>query len=66
MPDYSKSKVYLLRNTVNDLVYVGSTVASSSERKATHKYDPREWQLTSMITKCKDVKARNFTKPSQI
>ncbi len=49
MPDYSKSKIYLIRNNVNDQVYVGSTVGNLSERLANHKYDYK-------VNRCKSEK----------
>ena len=42
MPDYSKSKIYVIRNNLNDLVYVGSTVQSLANRFAKHKSD---WKI---------------------
>ena len=37
MLDYSKSKVYVVKNKVNDLVYVGSTTLKLDNRFYLHK-----------------------------
>ena len=36
-PDYSKSSVYVIRNHINDFVYVGSTTQSLAKRWGHHK-----------------------------
>ncbi len=42
MPDYSKAKIYTIRNrTDNTLIYVGSTVEKLSARFSKHKTDSR-------------------------
>ena len=41
MPDYSKGKIYILRNTVNGVVYVGSTCQTLSQRFNNHKADSK-------------------------
>ena len=35
--DYSKGKIYLIRNTVNDLLYVGSTCQTVAQRMSEHR-----------------------------
>ena len=37
--DYSKGKIYCIRNTINDDVYIGSTCHTSSQRMALHSHD---------------------------
>ena len=37
--DFKNGKVYVIRNSVNDLVYVGSTCQSLSQRMAQHRRD---------------------------
>lgn len=39
MPDYKNGKVYVIRNTENDSVYVGSTTQPLSRRMAGHRGD---------------------------
>jgi group I intron endonuclease len=41
MPDYNKGQVYVIRNTVNDFVYVGSTTQTISQRWAEHMTNVR-------------------------
>lgn len=48
--DYSKGKIYLIKNSVNDLVYVGSTTVSLQRRLRLHKEDSikpacQHWKL---------------------
>ena len=40
--DYSKSKIYCIRNTINDDIYIGSTCQSLSQRMAQHRLDKRK------------------------
>ena len=35
--DYSKGKIYCIRNTINDEIYIGSTCQSLSQRMAQHR-----------------------------
>ena len=37
--DYSKGKIYCIRNSVNDDIYIGSTCQTLSQRMALHRYD---------------------------
>ena len=37
MVDYKNGKIYVIRNSVNDLVYIGSTTKALSERMAKHR-----------------------------
>jgi hypothetical protein len=41
MPDYSKGKIYKITNTVNDKVYIGSTVSRLCDRMARHRHTGR-------------------------
>lgn len=36
--DYSKGKIYVIKNYINDKVYVGSTIDYLSKRMAKHRY----------------------------
>ena len=38
MPDYSKAKIYKIVNTIDNEIYIGSTVERFSERMAKHRY----------------------------
>jgi len=37
MPDYSKGKIYKILNTIDDEIYVGSTIKTLSQRMAYHR-----------------------------
>lgn len=39
--DYTKSKIYIIRNTENDKVYIGSTTQPLSKRMAEHRWKIR-------------------------
>jgi len=52
MPDYSKSKIYILRSSQTDKVYVGSTIQSLKERLRQHK---KSLKRGSCITSSKIV-----------
>ena len=39
MADYSKGKIYHIKNTINDDVYVGSTCASLAIRMTKHRFN---------------------------
>ena len=44
-PNYQNGKIYIIRNTENDLVYIGSTTKAVANRLAEHKYatkDPKK------------------------
>ena len=40
--DYSRGKIYLIRNTVNELLYVGSTCQTVSQRMTQHRSDAKK------------------------
>ena len=44
MGDYQKGKIYQIKNTIDDDIYVGSTVQSLNRRMVTHKYDAKQLQ----------------------
>lgn len=37
--DYKNGRIYVIRNTENDLCYIGSTTQSLSKRLSKHKHD---------------------------
>lgn len=45
MPDYSKGKIYCIRNHVDDEVYVGSTCETLSSRMSKHRYDCKRGKM---------------------
>ena len=42
MGDYNKGKIYQIKNTIDDDVYVGSTIAPLSRRMVKHKYSAKQ------------------------
>ena len=36
---YSKGKIYCIRNSLNDDIYIGSTCQTLRQRMALHRYD---------------------------
>lgn len=44
MPDYSKGRIYAIRASNTDDVYIGSTTKTLAQRLAQHRYDYREYQ----------------------
>ena len=57
--DYANGKIYVIRNHVNDMVYVGSTCQSLSKRFSWHKSDMknRKYQLYEAMN---ELKIENF------
>ncbi len=41
MPDYSKGQIYIIRNHVDDRVYIGSTTQTLAQRMSVHRADAR-------------------------
>lgn len=46
--DFQNGKIYIIRNKVNDLTYVGSTCQSLSKRMAQHRRDSKNNKLTGV------------------
>jgi hypothetical protein len=44
MPDYSKGKIYCLRSSHTDCIYIGSTTQTLSQRFRDHKNDYKCWK----------------------
>ena len=49
--DYSKGKIYLIRNTVNDLLYVGSTCQTVAQRMTGHRSRAKDTKKNYSIYK---------------
>lgn len=49
-PNYREGQVYELRNTVNDIVYIGATVQTLKKRFGEHKYSVRDGSSTTLIS----------------
>jgi group I intron endonuclease len=48
MPDYSKGKIYGIRNTLNEKIYIGSTTQPLNERFSNHLADCKSSKLYSL------------------
>ena len=46
--DFKNGKIYIIRNRVNELTYIGSTCQSLSKRMAQHRRDSRNRQHDTM------------------
>ena len=59
MPDYTRSKIYQLLNSVNDEIYVGSTIEPLHVRLCKHKYDASRL-TTPLYNKMRELGKDNF------
>ena len=61
MVDYSKGKIYKIFNTVDDDIYVGSTVEPLAKRMTKHKYSAKKkCYNSSLLTKMSEYGFGNF------
>ena len=60
--DFKNGKIYIVRNTVNDLTYIGSTCQSLSKRMAQHRRDSKNKQHDTMklYVSMKELGVNNF------
>ena len=58
--DFSKGKIYCIRNTVNDDIYIGSTCQSLSQRMAQHRKDVNFKQGMKLHKSMKELGRENF------
>ena len=58
--DYSKGKIYCIRNNINDDMYIGSTCQSLSQRMAQHRKDMTARQHMKLYTVMKELGRENF------
>jgi len=52
MPDYSKSKIYFIQSTEDNLIYIGSTTQRFNDRMNQHKRDNGSSQLILRYPDC--------------
>ena len=58
---YNKAKIYIIRNTVDDVTYVGSTVARLSKRMSKHREDLRqETRKSRLYEKMRELGSDKF------
>ena len=62
MPSYENGSVYVIRNNVNDLVYVGSTTIAISQRMAQHRENAKcaDRRTVSIYKAFKEIGVENF------
>lgn len=60
MPDYSKAKIYQIKNHIDDDVYVGSTCVSLGRRLTKHRYAAKHDATVSLYDKFKELGAGSF------
>lgn len=58
--DYSKGKMYIIRNSVNDKVYVGSTIQPLSQRMAKHRCDGNKEKDTKIYQAMAELGIEKF------
>ena len=50
MPDYGKSKIYQIKNTINDEIYIGSTCAPLAFRMSKHRHHSKTQETPLYIS----------------
>ena len=58
--DYSQGKIYCIRNSISDDIYVGSTCQSLSQRMAQHRRDMTARQHLKLYTTMRELGRENF------
>ena len=60
MPDYSKGKIYKILNTIDDEIYVGSTVETLSMRMSKHRSDMKKQPQSKIYKHMHELGVENF------
>ena len=60
MPDYSKGKIYKVLNTIDDEIYVGSTIETLGQRMAKHRSDLKRRPNHNIYKHMNELGAGNF------
>ena len=58
--DFSKGKIYCIRNAINNDIYIGSTCQSLSQRMAQHRKDVNFKQGMKLHKSMKELGRENF------
>ena len=58
--NFANGKIYCIRNSINDEVYVGSTIQRLSKRLSKHKSDMKNNILTRLYKEMKELGVENF------
>ena len=60
MKDYSKGKIYCIRNTINDDIYIGRTCQSLSQRMTQHRSDMKRRQRLKLYQLMNELGKEHF------
>ena len=62
MPDYANSKIYVIRNTINNMVYVGSTTQPLSRRMVEHRsrFNKKSFSFKKLYVAFGDIGIEHF------
>ena len=61
MPDYSKGEIYKILNTIDDEIYVGSTIETLGQRMAKHRSDLKRRPGYKIYKHMNELGAGSFT-----
>ncbi len=60
MPDYSKGQIYIIRNHVDDRVYIGSTIMTLARRMSNHRFEARRNKPFKIYQAFNNLGVENF------
>ena len=60
MPDYSKGKIYKILNTIDDEIYVGSTIETLGQRMAKHRHSMKAKPQYKLYKHMHELDVENF------
>ena len=60
MPDYSKGKIYKILNSIDDEIYVGSTIKTLSQRMAHHRHSLKQLPHIKLYTHMIELGIEHF------
>ena len=60
MPDYSKGKIYKILNSIDDEIYVGSTIETLGQRMAHHRYSLKKRPHYKLYKHMHELDVENF------
>lgn len=59
-PNYREGQIYEIRNTVNDIVYIGATTQTLAKRFQDHKSEIKQGTKSPIVTAMRELGAENF------
>ena len=60
MPDYSKGKIYKILNTIDDEIYVGSTIENLGQRMSKHRANMKLTPHLNLYKHMHELDVENF------